>query len=284
MTAEGPIGSGGAAAIFNVQRYSVHDGPGIRTTVFFKGCNMRCVWCENPESIAAEPQSAFHSSRCIACGECARGCPTGALETIGRVAPVEALLEEALRDRNYFDESGGGVTISGGEASVQFEPLRIMLSSLRAREVHTVLQTNGLMPWERLEELMRDVSLFHFDLKGVDPARHSENTGAPNAVILENARRLSATGHPVVFRLPWIPGFNDSRDDLEGMARFLDDIRASIVDILPYHNMGEDKLEALGIGHMKLGIPPLEEGAAHAAALALRSRGREVRVSGETIR
>ncbi len=297
--------------VFDIQRYSIHDGPGIRTTVFLKGCNLRCAWCENPESISASPQISYVGERCIecrncekicprsaitigvgypidksrcdACGLCASNCPTRSLERIGAWRDVNDLALELLRDRSYWSGSGGGVTISGGEASIQTEGLRALLATLRGEGIHTVLQTNGHMPWEKLEILARDVSLFHFDLKGVDNVRHRANTSVGNDQILANARRLSKIGYPVVFRVPLVPGYNDAPDDLLRLRNLLDEIGARSLDVLPYHNLGERKLDLTGMEDGKLSLASMSRGDAVKQARVLESKSRVVTVSGERL-
>ena len=297
--------------VFDIQRYSTHDGPGIRTTVFLKGCNMRCAWCENPESISSSPQISLVRERCIGCkscetacplgaisinsgypidkarcdlcGACVLACPANALNLVGVWRDVDDLVTELLIDRDYWSESGGGVTISGGEAAMQAEALRELLTTLRNQGVHTVLQTNGNMAWEKLELIARDVSLFHFDLKGINDASHRANTGVGNERILANARRLSEGGYPVVFRVPLIPGYNDSPEDLLRLRNFLDEIGACFVDTLPYHNLGERKLDLTGMEGGRLSLTSMSRADAVEKAHLLESGIRVVTVSGEQV-
>lgn len=304
--------------VFDIQRYSTHDGPGIRTTVFLKGCNMRCAWCENPESISLSPQISYAGERCMdcrgcekvcprdaisinfgylrrdakrypidktrcdACGLCVSACPTGALNLIGAWRDVDDLVAELLRDRAYWTESGG-VTISGGEATMQAKALGQLLAALRGLGIHTVLQTNGNLAWEDLERIARDVSLFHFDLKGIDETKHRANTGTGNERILANARWLSLGGYPVVFRAPLVPGYNDSPEDLLRLRDFLDTIEARSVDILPYHNLGEKKLDLTGMEGSRLSLASMSLVDAVEKARLLESEGRVVTVSGEDL-
>jgi glycyl-radical enzyme activating protein len=295
--------------LFDIQRYSIHDGPGIRTTVFLKGCNMRCKWCENPESISKLPQISFDPERCIgcktcekvclhnafthssgypinkalcdACGICVSACPANALTLIGAWYDVDDLVAELIHDRDYWKNSGGGVTISGGEAALQVEALHNLLTILRGQHVHTVLQTNGNIPWQELEHFASEVSLIHFDIKGIDDIRHRENTGVGNGLILKNARRLSEGMYPVVFRVPLIPGYNDSPEDLVQLKDYLNLIEAHFVDILPYHNLGERKLALTGVEGGRLSLAPMSKIEAVEKARVLCGKGREVTVSGE---
>ncbi len=253
--------------ILNIQRFSLHDGPGIRTTVFFRGCDMRCRWCANPESTGPVAGSGSESES------------AGPGAWIG----VEDLVTELRRDITYFEDSGGGITLSGGEATMQFPALVELLGALRAEGLGTVLQTNGLLARERLAALAGLVDLFHFDLKGIDEPRHRVNTGVDNGLILENAAWLSASGHPVVFRVPLIPGFNDGPEDLVALGHFLDSIDARAVEVLPYHPLGEGKIDRYGLDFPRLGLPAMPEAVAMEKAERLRGRGRDLSVAGREI-
>lgn len=297
--------------VFDIQRYSTHDGPGIRTTVFLKGCNMRCVWCENPESISSSPQISFAQERCIACRGCETACPlraisinsgypidktrcdlcgacvsaclANALNLIGTWRDVDDLVAELLLDHDYWSGSDGGVTISGGEATLQADALSELLTKLRGQGVHTVLQTNGNMSWEKLESIAQSVDLLHFDLKGIDDPKHRVNTGVGNEHILANARKLSEGNYPVVFRVPLVAGYNDSTNDLFLLKDFLRSIKARFIDILPYHNLGERKLDLTGMENGKLSLPSMNRAEAMEKARVLEGEGRVVTVSGERV-
>ena len=258
-----------------IQRFSLHDGPGIRSTVFFKGCNMRCAWCHNPESFSAAPEllfraekctacgacavcpqgahsfadgaHTFHRERCTACGACATRCPNGALELSGREMTADEVMKVIDRDAKYYKSSGGGVTFSGGEASMHFELLAQLLTACRARGYHTALETNGLIPPERLNALLPLVDLFLFDCKHTDPAQHLRWTGAPLQPVLDTLAALDRANANVVLRCPVIPGVNDT-DAHFAAIRALKRQHPCIqsAEIMAYHDIGKSKWDALG--------------------------------------
>lgn len=262
------------AIIFDVQRFSVDDGPGLRTTVFFKGCPLRCAWCQNPESWRPRPELAFHAERCRrdgrcaaacpadaldlaaphplrrercdACGRCAAACPYGAWEVVGRAVPVAALVEEAARDAPFFEASGGGVTLSGGEPTLQPEAMGALARGLVERGVSVGLQTCGLFAFDALAPHLPLLAFVHFDLKLLAPAAHERHTGAGNARILENAGRLVRLGAPVQFRTPVVPGVTDGDENLDALAGFLRGLGAPRLRLLRYHRLGEAKRARLG--------------------------------------
>lgn len=266
------------ALIFNVQRFSLHDGPGIRTTVFFKGCPLRCRWCQNPESFRREPEIAFARERCRSEGECFSACPRnalgpderrvvrescdacglcvpvcahGALQVVGRSVSVDGLIEEVSRDLPFYRASGGGVTLSGGEPTLQMEFVKAFARRGHERGIPVGLQTCGLFRWSDFEPLF---DFIHFDLKVIDPARHHALTGGDNRAIIENARRLVSTGAPVVFRSVAVPGLTDDEANLKGIAAFLRELGVASLQLLRYHAMGEAKLERIGRPIPPLGI------------------------------
>lgn len=242
--------------VFNLQRYSLHDGPGIRTTVFLKGCPARCWWCHNPESQSRLPEIACSQNRCIVCdaclhachdslmpkdrctccGSCANACPTGAREVLGREMSVSDVVQAVLKDRFFFEDSGGGVTFSGGEPLQQPEFLKGLLLGCRAHEIHTAVDTAGLCPVGDILDIAPLVDLFLFDLKCADGARHREGTGVGNAAILENLEQLGRVHRNIWIRIPVVPGFNDSEREMEALAEIA--CRAAGVRqvwLLPYH-------------------------------------------------
>ena len=266
--------------IFDIQRYSIHDGPGIRSTVFLKGCSLRCFWCHNPEGIKPNPEIQFEPEKCIGCGECVLACTqgaqylsstqrfydrdgctvcgqcadtcyTGGLSLVGGTMSVEDVLAEVLPDRPFYQDSGGGVTLSGGEPVLQNEFACDLLARCQAENIHTALETAGYYPWEHLDRLLPHTDLVMMDLKHMDSERHRAATGAPNEKILANARRLAETDTPLVFRLPVIPTVNDNYDAVRAIACFvleLSDVRKAPIPIqlLPFHRFAESKYTSLG--------------------------------------
>lgn len=258
--------------IFNIQRFSTHDGPGIRTTVFFKGCNLHCKWCHNPESISLKPQIELCTDLCIGCGECFKACPnhmmaetgehivdrakceacgkctdacySGAVKLVGEDITVEKLMREILTDKPYFDASkGGGVTFSGGECMIQPEFLAELVAACKKEGIHTAVDTAGNVPWSFFESV--DADMYLYDMKAVDPELHKALTGVDNKLILENLARLSDAGKRIWVRIPYVPGCNDG--EIEAMAEALRDIKAERVELLAYHRLGEGKYDSLGL-------------------------------------
>lgn len=253
------------AVVFDVQRFCVHDGPGIRTTVFFKGCPLRCRWCQNPESLRPEVEP----DRSTGAG--------GEPQAIGRVVSLGALVAEVERDRPFYDASGGGVTLSGGEPMHQPRFARAFVRACHERALAVGLQTAGACAWDDLAPLLDDLQFVHYDLKLVDADRHRRATGARNDRIFANARRLADAGAPVQFRLPVVPGINDSDADLGELAAFLRSIGATRITLLQYHRLGEAKLERAGFPLQPLGIDAARAAASlKAATQRLAAFGLEV--------
>jgi pyruvate formate lyase activating enzyme len=262
--------------IFNVQRYSTEDGPGIRTTVFLKGCPMRCPWCHNPEGLSKRPELVWYEVRCIgardclsacprgaltltpqgmvidrglcdACGDCEEACPAAALEVIGRERTVEDVAAEALRDKVFYDKSGGGVTLSGGEPALQFEFSLALMETLKEAGAHLALDTCGGVPWQRLEPLVDLADLVLLDLKTMDEDTHLEHTGIPLGLVMDNARAIAAKGKPIWVRTPVIPGYTDSEENIRRVARFIREELATAerYDLLAFNNTCDAKYRRL---------------------------------------
>ena len=296
--------------VFDIKRYAIHDGPGIRTTVFLKGCPLACRWCHNPESQSAAAEMIFRAGRCIRCGACVASCERGAIvwsdagpateravcvacgacaivcyaearERVGREMSVEETMVEIGRDRPFYEESGGGATFSGGEPLAQPEFLGALLAACRAAGIHTALDTCGYAPWEVIDRVRRDVDLFLYDLKLLDDARHRELTGVSNRLILENLRRLSELGHAIVLRVPIIPGVNDDPETLDEIGAFATSLpRLDEIALLPYNRMGIDKYARLDRPYRLSGVAPLSDEAMSAIARRLSAFGLPVRVGG----
>lgn len=283
--------------VFDLRKYSVHDGPGIRTTVFLKGCPLSCWWCHNPESQSAKPEMTLRPARCIGCSSCVEVCPTGALtieqgrfafneadcnwcglcadacpadarEVLGRWMTVDQVLAEVERDVPFYDESGGGVTLSGGEPLMQPDFTRVVLQACRQHDIHTALDTAGYARWETLDSIRPYVNLFLFDLKLMDDALHRQYTGVPNHLILDNLRRLRENGARVILRIPIVPGITDSEDNLRGIAEIAQRLGIERVDILPYHHSAAAKYERLQRSYALPDVrPPSDERMQQLAAL-----------------
>jgi pyruvate formate lyase activating enzyme len=298
---------GATGLVFDVQRYSLHDGPGIRTTVFLKGCPLRCAWCHNPESLRSDPELRVFGSRCIhceacreacplgqavpgehpdaaiclACGACAAACPTRAREVIGRTMTIEALVEVLAADQAFYEESGGGVTFSGGEPLRQASFLAGTLAAARDRGWHTAVDTSGYASERTIVQVAEGTDLFLFDLKAMDPARHRRLTGVPLEPILRNLEALDARGSTVWIRVPLVPGHNDDDANLEAVAGFVTGLRHTRrVHILPYHRLASAKYDRLGLDNPMVEIPSPTPAAIERAVGILAASGLDVHVGG----
>ncbi len=232
--------------IFNIQRFSIHDGPGIRTIVFFKGCYMRCAWCCNPESQRYEIETLNEA---------------GKIKTVGRDVTVSEIMPEILADMPYYRRSGGGVTLSGGEVLAQADFAAELLSACRDAGLHTAIETTANAPWEDIEKLLPYLDLCLMDIKHMDSAKHKEYTRAPNERILENAKRIAQSGTELIIRTPVIPTFNDDEASIRAIASFARSLGgASEYHLLPYHRLGTDKYTGLGRAYSLSEIlPPSDE-------------------------
>jgi pyruvate formate lyase activating enzyme len=277
--------------VFNVQRFSIHDGPGIRTTIFLKGCPLHCEWCSNPESMRLSPEIIARDVKCIRCGkcieacpqqaitivedtriiqwekcnycmECADVCPSGAIEAVGRYMSVDEVMDTVGRDASYYRRTGGGMTLSGGEPLVQWQFALKLLQDAKKGGFHTTLDTSGYADWEVLDEVLNYTDLVLYDVKHLDSARHKKATGVPNELILDNLRKaVEKAATKVWIRYPLIPQFNDSDEDIKELCRYILAEVPSVekLSLLPYHKFAETKYSALGREYPYNGISLLAE-------------------------
>ena len=262
--------------IFNIQKFCVNDGPGIRTTVFLKGCPLSCIWCHNPESKKTAPEMFYNAQKCVKCGRCAascervchgiseRGhdydrrecivcgkcaevCPTEALEAAGYEISVEDALRDVLKDKIFYDNSGGGMTVSGGEPMLQYDFTLSLLKAAKEAGLHTCMETCGYAPEEHYREIAPFVDIFLFDYKITDPEKHRECTGVTNELILSNLKMLDEAGAKTILRCPIIPTINDNEEHLSAIAALANSLSNVLeINIEPYHPLGSGKSEMLG--------------------------------------
>lgn len=262
------------ARVIDIKRFAVHDGDGIRTTVFLKGCSLKCVWCHNPEGIDFEPELAFFKEKCVDCGECAEVCPTGAhsmkngkhifdrnlcvacgkcenscfrdaLKFYGREMTCDEVMAILLEDRAFYKSSGGGITISGGECLCQTEFCAELLEKCKREGLNTAVDTCGFVPRESLDKVIPFTDIFLYDIKAIDKDVHIKCTGRPNDQILENIKYLDSLGKQIEVRIPYVPEYN--ADEIEKMSKFLKKLKnVKRVKVLAFHNFASSKYEALG--------------------------------------
>ena len=285
--------------VTDIQHFSIHDGPGIRTTVFVKGCNLRCFWCHNPETLAAKPELQYFPDRCIACGACVDVCPEDAhamidgrhvfdrsrctacgactnvcyaraLVMAGETRRAADVVRDVLKDRVFYETSGGGVTVSGGEPLQQPGFTRAILAGCRAEGVHTALETAASVAWERFEAVLPVTDLVMMDIKSMDSRTHRRATGVPNERILANAHRLAGSGVRLIIRTPIVPGVNDDEESVRAIAAFVAELPGDVgYELLRFHMMAQSKYAALGAECRAAELtPPTKETMAALAAAA----------------
>lgn len=263
--------------LFDVEHGSFTDGRGVRTVVFFKGCNLRCRWCHNPESIDAKPQMMFYKNRCTSCntckaicpqkgekcnlcGRCEQYCPSSAKKICGKIWTAEEVMREIQKDKLFYRDSDGGVTFSGGECMLQIDFLKSLLMQCQQLGIHTAVDTAGHVPWENFENIIPYTNTFLYDFKCFTEKLHQEGTGVSNKIILRNLEKLSACfNEEIIIRIPVIPSFNTDLEELEKMAEFLKKIKHKGIEFLPYHKLGENKYSALMKNPTIYPIPTKEE-------------------------
>jgi len=262
------------ACIFNIQRYSIHDGPGIRTVVFFKGCPLRCLWCSNPESQEIKAQILWDSSKCTRClncvnnckdnafslvndkivinsnkcttyNDCIKSCPTGALKLEGNFLTVSQVVKEVMKDEVFYEESNGGITLSGGEVLMQHEFASELLKELKEKNIHTALETTGYTSNEIFSKFIENVDLLLFDIKHYDREKHYKATNVYNDIIIKNLKTAISSGTEVIIRIPVIPNINSNLKDAKGFCELLKTLNAKKVNLLPFHQFGQKKYDLL---------------------------------------
>jgi pyruvate formate lyase activating enzyme len=261
--------------VFDIKRYAIHDGPGIRTTVFLKGCLLSCPWCHNPEGKSRTQEFMWWQERCLECNDCLSACTKGAisfpnkflrldqmkcdlcrdcveachsqaLKLVGKEMTVDQVVREIEKDNAFYDQSGGGMTISGGEPLLQPDFAGSLLNACRKRGIHTAVDTCGYVDWEILSEISKYADLFLYDLKSIDDEKHQKYTGVSNRTILENLKKLSENGQPLIVRFPLVPGINDDDRDIQKLGEFVSSLdRVKMLSLLPYHRGGCEKLNRL---------------------------------------
>jgi pyruvate formate lyase activating enzyme len=299
--------------VTDFQRFSIHDGPGIRTIVFLKGCPLHCLWCSNPETVSPRPEIMLIPHNCIGCGRCLEECPEKCIRSVegmihaidrdrcllpecgrcqhicnanainisGRFLTVSEVLEVVERDREFYDRTGGGVTFSGGEPFAQPAFLKEAAREAKTRGLNTAVETCGFVAWEAMCSVLEFMDLVLYDIKHMDPQRHRLGTGVNNELILENLKRMDAMGFPFRARLPLIPGFNDSAENIRATASFITPLSKLVaLDILPYHRMGEPKWGQLDRSYELHGVKPHTRDQVFELADIAREYGIQVTIGG----
>lgn len=295
--------------IYNIQRYSINDGPGIRTTVFFKGCPLKCLWCSNPESQAHYPQMLYFDNLCTGCHRCIKACPAGAgsvnsgglikidrdkcqgcgtcvkaclneaRSISGKSMKIDDVFEIVNSDRSFYVNSGGGVTASGGEPTLQHNFLIELFRRCYDHGIDTALDTCGYVSWSVLENVLEYTDLVLYDIKHMDSTRHEELTGVNNKIILDNARRIVELGKPIIIRVPLIPEYNDSKENIEALGKFVSELKIARVDLVPYHQLGVSKYRRLGKVYKLDGVQPYTENHVESIQKILESYDAEVTIA-----
>ena len=298
-----------SGTIINIQKYSIHDGPGIRTTVFLKGCPLNCWWCHNPESQNPSPEIMFFkekctgygvclkrcpskaiefaegypvtfNSKCTLCGKCSDFCPSNARELVGKDITVKDLMKEIIKDEIFYEESNGGVTFSGGEPLMHADFLNKVLKVCKDKNIHTTIDTSGYAAFEEFEKIIDNVDLILFDIKHMNNEKHMKYMGVSNVVILENLKKLSKRGSNIYVRIPIIAGINDDDENIDSAIDFLSKLNIIHVDLLPYHKMGMDKYRRLNMEYKLSGLEKPTDEVINKIAEKFKKAGIKIKIGG----
>lgn len=297
------------APITNIQRFSLNDGPGIRTTVFFQGCNMRCAWCHNPETLSAKPVLMHYENKCIGCGKCFETCPTGAHKAVdgkhvidrslcvscgkcadscfasalvmsSRPYTVDEVMKEIRQDKLYYEESGGGVTVSGGEAALHGDFVVELAKRCHEEGISIAVETNMFLPWAKLEPVLKSMDLIMCDIKIMECVPHKHWTGVDNQLILNNVGRSSLLGIPMIVRTPLIPGATDSPENLRSIADYIAKMKnIRCYELLNFNPLGASKHDALGTENAFADAKPFSSAVLEELKKALEGAGVALKVS-----
>ncbi|NLJ57993.1 MAG: glycyl-radical enzyme activating protein [Tissierellia bacterium] len=297
------------ANIFNIQKFSIHDGPGIRTTVFFKGCPLKCMWCHNPESQESKNQILYNSEDCTLCGTCVKVCPENAIkiennilttdlkkcnfcglceiyciqgvrQIVGKDYTLDQVVKEVLKDRVFYEKSNGGVTVSGGEPLIYIDFVEELFKKLKEENIHTAVDTSGAVNFEALERIAKYTDLFLYDIKLMDNEKHKKFIGSSNRLILENLIKLSKIHNNINIRMPIVEGVNATVDHIEKTMNFIEKLNVRKINLLPYHSIGKHKYSKLALDYREEEMSkPSEEKMQHFKAI-LESKGYEVKIGG----
>ncbi|MHC6178919.1 trans-4-hydroxy-L-proline dehydratase activase [Clostridium sp. JNZ X4-2] len=293
----------------NIQKYSIHDGPGIRTTVFLKGCPLNCWWCHNPESQKSGLEIMFFKEKCKGCGLCLEKCPQKAIEfvdgypvtderkctlcgkcsdfctsnareIVGKEMAVKDLMKEIIKDEVFYDESNGGVTFSGGEPLIHADYLNNVLKACKNRGIHTTIDTSGYADWQQFEKIIDNTDLFLFDIKHMSNEKHFKYMGVGNTVILENLKKLSERGSNIYVRMPIIAGVNDDDENIDAAVDFISKLNIIQVNLLPYHKMGMDKYRRLNRKYKLSGLETPWDKVMNKIADKFKKAGIKIKIGG----
>ena len=297
--------------VYDIQRFAIHDGPGIRTLVQMKGCPLECLWCSTPQTQRSSPDLLYievNCKKCLhcveecpekaivfsdkekieidrklcnTCGQCVDACPNQALKLVGEQKTVDQLFQDIMKDSNFYRRSDGGVTIGGGEPTMQHEYVAALLKKCKEMYIHTAMETCGYVKWEQLEKILEHIDLLYFDIKHMDSRIHEEITGIPNEIILKNARKASEM-RPIIIRIPLIPGLNDSEENLLNTGIFASELGENLlrIELLPYHKFGTGTYEQLGREYKLKDVEPPSEEYMNKLKKIIESCGVKVQVGG----